>query len=105
MAGLRAILEPDIKKLVALSTLRQLGIMVVAVGLKAPFVALSHLVAHAFFKAILFVVAGNLIHLFSGYQDFRMLGAGGSSLPLRRCFASVALVNLIGLPFFFGVFY
>lgn len=88
----------------ALSTLRQLGIIIVAIGLKLPLLALTHLIAHAFFKALLFIIAGNLIHVFNSYQDFREFGGGNAVLPLRERLAMAAQINLIGLPFLSAYF-
>jgi NADH-ubiquinone oxidoreductase chain 5 len=69
IAGLAAILEIDIKKIIALSTLRQLGIIIIILGAGNPILAYFHLLSHAFFKAILFICAGIIIHNIKDYQD------------------------------------
>jgi len=58
IAGMRAIFEDDIKKIIALSTLRQLGVMIIILGLHRPVLAYYHLILHAYFKAMLFICAG-----------------------------------------------
>lgn len=104
IAGLTAVYDNDIKKVVAFSTLSQLGLMVTTVGLGAPELAFYHLLVHAYFKAMLFLVVGILIHLRTDYQDF-------NKLPYWRfnrnfMFASIAARNfrLIGIPFISGFF-
>merc|ERR1719334_1182985 len=67
-------LEIDIKKVIALSTLSQLGIMIIVIGAGAPILAYFHLLSHAFFKAILFICAGMIIHNIKDYQDIRKIG-------------------------------
>ena len=104
LAGLSALGEGDIKKIVALSTLSQLGIMVMAVGIGSPLLAFFHLIAHAFFKALLFVGVGNLIHASARYQDFKVMGAHQPGLPFTRRVLVVAKARLCGLPFFSGFF-
>jgi len=71
IASQRAIIELDIKKLVALSTLRQLGVMICALGAGLDNLAYAHLLIHAFFKALLFIRTGRIIHISEGYQDTR----------------------------------
>jgi len=71
IAGLRAITECDIKKIIALSTLRQLGIIIAAMGLGIVHLAFFHIVTHAIFKALLFVCAGRFIHGHMHRQDLR----------------------------------
>merc|ERR1719167_1411514 len=79
MASMAAFYEIDMKKMVALSTLRQLGVIVTAIGVGFRVLAFFHLVTHAFFfKALLFVRAGNLIHASESYQDMRTMGGSSS---------------------------
>ena len=104
LAGLRALGEGDMKKIVALSTLRQLGIIVLAIGVGSPLMAFFHLVAHAFFKALLFVGVGNFIHAAASYQDLRVMGNFQGPLPFTRAILVVAKASLCGLPFFSGFF-
>lgn len=74
MASFSAIYENDLKKVVALSTLSQLGVMFMALGLGFPMLAFFHLVTHALFKALLFVCAGTIIHSMQNNQDIRLMG-------------------------------
>ena len=71
MAGIRATTECDIKKIIALSTLSQLGIIITRLGLGMPNLALFHIVTHALFKALLFICAGEIIAIHSHGQDLR----------------------------------
>lgn len=104
MAGLAAMLEIDIKKIIALSTLRQLGIMMIILGIGNPTVAYFHLLSHAFFKAMLFICAGIIIHAIKDYQDIRKIGLGKVSLPITISIIIVANLSLCGLPFLRGFY-
>ena len=74
MASLCAIYENDLKKVIALSTLRQLGVMMMSLGLGCPLLAFFHLITHALFKALLFICAGTIIHSKQNSQDIRFIG-------------------------------
>jgi len=74
MAGVSALFEVDMKKVIALSTLRQLGVIFFSLGLMQPFLAFFHLISHAYFKAMLFMAAGSIIHSLKDYQDLRKIG-------------------------------
>lgn len=76
MAGGAAIFEIDIKKIIALSTLSQLGAIMIALGARSPILSYFHLLSHAFFKAMLFMCAGLVIHNMKDYQDIRKMGLG-----------------------------
>jgi len=76
IAGGAAILEIDIKKIIALSTLSQLGVIIIVLGAGSPILSYFHLLSHAFFKAILFICAGLVIHNIKDYQDIRKMGLG-----------------------------
>ena len=104
LAGLRAMFETDIKKIVALSTLRQLGVIILAVGLSFFKVAFFHLVTHAFFKALLFIGVGNLIHQSNRVQDLRQITLRRPNLPSTFAYISVANLRLCGVPFIAGFF-
>lgn len=104
MAGLRAIVEKDLKKIVALSTLSQLGIIVSSLGLGAPHLTFIHLISHAFFKALLFITVGTIIHATQRYQELNMITYFSHTLPVTRAFACGAKASLCGLPFFRGFF-
>merc|ERR1712042_77625 len=82
MSGLGANFEYDLKKIIALSTLSQLGVIirVLRIGLKE--LAFFHLVTHALFKALLFICAGAVIHNIKNYQDIRLIGNLVSEMPL-----------------------
>merc|ERR1711993_143783 len=84
IARLRAFFEIDIKKIVALSTLRQLGVIISAIGAGFRILGFFHLLAHAFFKALLFIRTGNLIHGSESYQDMRVIGGGREVMPLTN---------------------
>lgn len=104
MAGVCAIQEFDIKKIIALSTLRQLGVIITRIGLGAVNVAYFHIVTHALFKALLFICAGNVIHQHGGSQDIRFMGNLWFSLPITSSCLSVANLALCGLPFIAGFY-
>lgn len=74
IAGVAAIIEIDMKKVVALSTLSQLGVMFFSLGLDQIFICFFHLISHAYFKAIIFMGAGSIIHRVKDYQDLRKIG-------------------------------
>merc|ERR1712003_265103 len=84
MGRVAAINEKDIKKMVALSTLRQLGLIVTRLGCKWVFMRFFHLIIHAFFKAIIFISVGNLIHLSQSYQALKNRGSLRMRGPLNR---------------------
>ena len=97
-----AIFEVDIKKIIALSTLRQLALMFLIISLGQPKITFFHLNTHAFFKSLLFIIRGDLIHSFLGWQDLRGCGFTPTNRVgmLRVCF--VANSRLIGFPFLRG---
>ena len=100
MASIGALLESDGKKIVALSTLSQLGVMVLAIVTASPLVVFFHLVAHAFFKALLFVATGSVIHSSNDYQDLRFRGGLTQTLPYSLGVILITKFRLCGLPFF-----
>ena len=104
IARLSALWETDIKKIVALSTLSQLGLIFSAIGLSLFSIAFFHLLTHAYFKALLFIAVGNSIHLSNDYQDLRKVGLRTSRLPITLSFALVANLRLCGLPFLGGFY-
>lgn len=93
----------DIKKILAYSTISQLGYMVTAIGVGAPMAAFYHLYTHAFFKAALFLGAGSIIHVLHT-QDIRQMGGLRKILPITFIVYSIASAALIGIPFFSGFF-
>ena len=104
MAGVSALVERDIKKIVALSTLSQLGVMMSAIGLGFPFLAYFHIVTHALFKALLFVCVGTLINLHHHRQDLRVIGNLSTQMPLTITCLNIANMALCGLPFLSGFY-
>lgn len=104
MAGIRAITECDIKKIIALSTLRQLGVIIVGLGLGAPLFTYFHLITHALFKALLFICAGRLIHLHRHSQDLRFIGNISLQSPFIRACLVVSNLALCGGPFIAGFY-
>jgi len=104
IAGFRALQELDIKKIVALSTLSQLGLIITTIGVGLLDVAFFHLLTHAFFKALLFMSVGNIIHLSSDFQDLRKIRLIEFCYPVRLSFSLVANCSLCGLPFLAGFY-
>lgn len=104
IAGARALLELDIKKIIALSTLSQLGVMVFTLGLGEIFLRWFHLIRHAYFKAIIFIGAGAIIHRVRGYQDIRKIGSlNRNNFLISRVFLTGSL-SLCGMPFLTGFY-
>lgn len=104
MAGLAAIVENDIKKIIALSTLRQLGIIMIRLALAAPILTFFHLITHALFKALLFICAGSIIHSHNNNQDLRLFGAITQKSPFTALTVVLANSALTGLPFIAGFY-
>nr|YP_009509559.1 NADH dehydrogenase subunit 5 [Tubuca polita]AUN44976.1 NADH dehydrogenase subunit 5 [Tubuca polita] len=104
MAGLGANFECDLKKIIALSTLSQLGVMLSILALGYPDLSFFHLLSHALFKALLFMCAGVLIHSVSGYQDIRYMGCLVKFMPLSVSYMMVANLALCGFPFLAGFY-
>lgn len=104
IAGCAALKERDAKKVVALSTLRQLGIIMITLGAGSASGGFFHLVSHAFFKALIFIVVGNFIHLSLNYQDLRKIGINSHLRRESVTLARVANFRLIGLPFLSGYY-
>nr|QLI52226.1 NADH dehydrogenase subunit 5 [Amphioctopus neglectus] len=104
MSGVCAIYEYDMKKVIALSTLSQLGVMMMSLGLKMPMLALFHLYTHAMFKALLFLCGGNIIHNFFGMQDIRDLKGISYILPFTSIIFNISNMALCGLPFLAGFY-
>jgi NADH-quinone oxidoreductase subunit L len=104
VAGLIALVQTDIKRVIAYSTMSQIGYMFVGVGVGAYANGMFHLMTHAFFKALLFMTAGLMIHALSGEQDLRKMRGIGKLMPFTKwCFLAGALA-LAGIPPFSGFF-
>jgi len=100
IARIRALRESDIKKIIALSTLRQLGIIIIGVRINSPDIVIFHLIVHAFFKALLFIAAGALIHNSNDFQDLRIIGGHRLDLLVSKRVVILTKISLCGLPFF-----
>jgi len=104
LMGLIGIVQHDIKRVVAYSTLSQLGYMTVALGASAYSVAIFHLMTHAFFKALLFLAAGSVIIALHHEQDMRKMGGLKKYLPITYWTSLIGSLALIGFPGFAGFF-
>nr|QIZ12556.1 NADH dehydrogenase subunit 5 [Nuttallochiton mirandus] len=104
MAGIAANFEMDLKKIIALSTLSQLGVMMFSISIGLPSLALFHLFVHALFKALLFLCAGSIIHAHSNNQDIRKMSHLWSHLPISSTCLNVANLALCGFPFMAGFY-
>lgn len=103
-SSLIGLFQQDIKKVIAYSTMSQLGMMVVAVGLSSYNIALFHLVNHAFYKGLLFLGAGAVIHAVADNQDFRKYGGLRAFLPLTYSVMLIASLSLVAFPFMTGFY-
>jgi NADH-ubiquinone oxidoreductase chain 5 len=97
-------MQYDIKKIIAYSTCSQLGLMFCACGLSAYSLGLFHLINHAFFKALLFLCAGSIIHALNDEQDIRKMGGLKNILPFTYVSMLIASLSLMGFPFFSGFY-
>ena len=104
VAGLIALVQTDIKRVIAYSTMSQIGYMFLAVGIGAYATGMFHLMTHAFFKALLFMAAGIVIHALSGEQDLRKMGGLRALLPRTYWAFIVGGLALAGIPVFSGFF-
>lgn len=103
-SSLIGLFQQDIKKVIAYSTMSQLGMMVIAVGLSSYNIALFHLVNHAFYKGLLFLGAGAVIHAVADNQDFRKYGGLIHYLPLTYSVMLIASLSLVAIPFMTGFY-
>ncbi len=101
MAGMMALASRDLKRVLAYSTVSQLGLMVYAVGIGAVFAAQFHLLSHALFKALLFLGAGAIIHAVRS-RDMGQMGGLGRTMPLTRTLFVIGALALAGIPLFNG---
>nr|UDF83698.1 NADH dehydrogenase subunit 5 [Vermileo comstocki] len=104
MAGLGANFEFDLKKIIALSTLSQLGLMMSILSMGFYKLAFFHLLTHALFKALLFMCAGAIIHNMGNSQDIRLMGGLSYSMPMTSSCFNVANLALCGMPFLAGFY-
>lgn len=103
-SSLIGLFQQDIKKVIAYSTMSQLGMMVIAIGLSSYNLALFHLVNHAFYKGLLFLGAGAVIHAWADNQDFRKYGGLKAFLPLTYSVMLIASLSLVAFPFMTGFY-
>uniref|UniRef100_UPI0030023589 NADH dehydrogenase subunit 5 n=1 Tax=Parotis suralis TaxID=1266113 RepID=UPI0030023589 len=104
MAGISANYEFDLKKIIALSTLSQLGLMMSILSMGMPDLAFFHLLTHAMFKALLFMCAGVIIHMMMDIQDIRFMGGIGNFIPLTALCMNISNMALCGIPFLSGFY-
>src|SRR5205809_4489249 len=104
LAGLIALVQTDIKRVIAYSTMSQIGYMFLAAGIGAYANSMFHLMTHAFFKALLFMAAGIVIHALAGEQDLRKMGGLRTLLPRTYWAFAIGALALAGMPPFSGFF-
>jgi NADH-quinone oxidoreductase subunit L len=102
MAALIAIAQADIKRILAYSTVSQLGLMMVSLGVGGVAAGMMHLLAHGFFKALLFLGAGSVIHGCHGEQDIRKMGSLRRLMPITFSTYAIGMMALSGVPLFFS---
>lgn len=102
--ALSALNQYDIKKILAYSTVSQIGYMILAVGVGAYWAGMFHLVTHAFFKALLFLTAGSVIHGCHHEQDVRQMGGLAKKMPITHAVGFIGWLSIAGIPIFSGFF-
>nr|YP_010163949.1 NADH dehydrogenase subunit 5 [Gonyosoma frenatum]QRK25753.1 NADH dehydrogenase subunit 5 [Gonyosoma frenatum] len=103
-AAAAATTHMDIKKIIALSTTSQLGLMMTMIGLNQPTLAFLHMITHSFFKALMFLCSGSYIHNLNNEQDIRMMGGMLKTSPMTSSFLIIANLSLMGMPFLSGFY-
>ena len=102
MAALIAVAQSDIKRILAYSTVSQLGLMMVSLGVGGVAAGIAHLIAHGFFKALLFLGAGSVIHGCHHEQDIRQMGGLRRLMPVTFLTYAIGMMALSGVPLFFA---
>jgi len=104
MSGVRALYECDLKKIIALSTLSQLGLIMIILRIGFNLLGFYHLMTHAIFKSLLFLCAGIVIHLINNNQDIRCCGGLNETIPFVSVVFYVSILSIIGCPFLAGFY-
>ena len=104
ISSFNSLFEFDIKKIIAFSTLRQLGLIIIIISFKLKYYVFFHLISHAIFKCLLFICSGVIIHLINGCQDIRFIGGLRVEAPLVVIYFNFSNFSLCGVPFLSGFY-